>query len=216
MASFAVIGLGRFGRAVARHLTLEGQAVLAVDRDERRLELVVEEVEGTALADTTDEEAVATLQLERLAGVVVAIGPHATEASLLTTAILRELDVPRIVARAFDDRHGRLLLSMGATEILNPEDESGKRLAQQLAYPAIVEQVRLGDAAIAELEAPETFVGRPIESLDLRRQFSLTLLAIRRDEHTRANPSGEEEIESGDILVLLGSADAIRAIAALR
>lgn len=216
MANFAVIGLGRFGRAVARHLTLQGQAVLGIDLDETRLELVAAVIDGTALADTTDEEAVAALQLERLAGVVVAIGPRATEASLLSTAILRELEIPRIVGRAFDDRHGRLLLSMGATEILNPEDESGERLALRLAYPSILDQVRLGDASIAELEAPEAFVGRQIESLELRRAFSVTLLAIRRQEHTHANPDSEHEIESGDVLVLLGNSDAIRAIAALR
>lgn len=216
MANFAVIGLGRFGRAVASHLTREGQGVLAVDRDESRLALVATSVEGTATADTTSEEAVAALRLERLTGVVVAIGPRSTEASLLTTAILHELEIPRIVARAFDDRHRRLLLAMGATEVVNPEEESGQRLALHLANPSIVEQVSLGEATIAEVETPESFVGRQIEDLDLRRQFSVTLLAIRRDGRTRANPDITTVIASDDVLLLLGSSDAVRAVAALR
>jgi trk system potassium uptake protein TrkA len=124
--------------------------------------------------------------------------------------------VPRIVARAFDDRHSRLLFAMGAHEVLNPEEESGERLALHMAYPTIVDQLQLGEATIAEIEAPEAFVGRHIESLDLRRQFLVTLLAIRRQERTHSNPAADDEIESGDVLVLLGSADAIRAIAALR
>lgn len=216
MADLAVIGLGRFGRAVARSLVRDGQAVLAIDRDPARLEQVAEEVDATARADTTDEEAVAALQLERMACVVVAIGSRATEASVLTVAILRELEVPRIVARAFDERHGRLLLAIGANEVLNPEDEIGERLALHVARPGILDQIRCGSGWVAEVEAPEAFVGSPLSDLDLGPAHRVEVLAVRRGDEVTARPETDWTVESGDVLVVFGDEEAIHRIEALR
>jgi len=216
VSEFAVIGLGRFGRAVARFLAQEGQAVLAVDVDAKRLDEVADEVEAVVVADTTDEAKVASLQLARMACVVVTMGSRALEASLLTTAILRELDVPRVVARAFDERHARLLLAVGANEVINPEDEIGRRLALRLAHPGIVDQVRLGESSIAEVEAPEAYAGTTLLELDLRNRHRVTVLAIRRGGSILSNPAAEAIVESGDVLVLLGDPAAIRRLATLR
>ena len=216
MADFAVIGMGRFGRAVARSLVSDGQAVLCVDRDPGRLARVADEVDATARADTTDEQAVGALKLDRMSVVVVAIGSRATEASILTVAILRELGVPRIVARAFDERHGRLLLAIGASEVLNPEDEIGARLALRLARPSILDQFRLGDGTLAEVEVPEAWVGTPLGELDPRGGWGITILAVRRREEVSINPGPESLLESGDILVVLGEDEAVEAVAALR
>jgi trk system potassium uptake protein TrkA len=216
MAEFAVIGLGRFGRAVARSLVREGQAVLVIDHDPARLEALAGEVDATSRADTTDEQAMAALQLGRMACVVVTIGSRATEASVLTVAILRELRVPRIVARAFDERHARLLLAIGANEVLDPEDEIGSRLASRLVRPGVLDQIRFGDATVAEVEAPEAFVGSSLGELDLRKRLSLSVLAIQRGEEVTANPGAGATVESGDVLVLLGSEAAISRVAALR
>ena len=216
MAEFAIIGLGRFGRAVARALALEGQAVLAVDVDARRLDLVAEDVDAVVVADTTDEAKVASLQLGRMSCVVVTMGSRALEASLLTTAILIEQDVPRVVARAFDERHARLLLAIGANEVINPEDEIGRRLALRLSHPGIVDQVKLGEASIAEVEAPEAFVGRSLADLDPRNRHRVTVLAIRRGSEIVANPTAEARVESGDVLVLLGDPESVRQVGSLR
>lgn len=216
MADFAVIGMGRFGRAVTRSLVRDGQAVLGVDRDPARLAQVADEVDATARADTTDEETVKSLQLDRMGSVVVAIGSRATEASLLTVAILRELQVPRIVARAFDERHARLLLAIGAHEVLNPEDEMGALLALRLAHPGIVGQLRLGEAILAEIEAPEAFAGSSLGELDLAERRGVSVLAIRRGGEVLAAPSAETPVESGDLLLVLGSEEAIHRVAALR
>jgi len=216
MSEFAVIGLGRFGRAVARNLVLEGQAVLCIDRDPARLAQVGEEVDATARTDTTDQGALAALKLDRMSCVVVTIGSRATEASLLTVAILRELGVPRIVARAFDERHARLLLAIGANEVLNPEDEIGARLALRLVRPGIVDQIRLGEGTLAEIEAPEAFAGSSLADLDLRSRHGVAVLAIRRGPEVVTSPGAETGVESGDILVLLGDEEAIQKVAALR
>lgn len=215
MTEFAVIGMGRFGRAVARGLARERQAVLAIDSNPARLDQVAGEVDSVALVDATDEEALAALRLDRMACAVVTIGSRATEASILTTAILRELGVGRIVARSFDERHARLLLTVGANEVLNPEDEIGRRLATRLAFPDIFDHIRLGDAVLAEVEAPEAFAGRRLEELGLRQRWDLSVLAIRRGDETLVNPAGEAEIAGGDLLVVLGHPEAIRQVADL-
>lgn len=215
MAEFAVIGMGRFGRAVARNLALEGQAVLAIDRDARRLDVVAPDVDSVVNIDTTLEEEVKGLRLDRMSCVVVAIGSRATEASILTTAILRELGVARIVARSFDERHARLLLTVGANEVLNPEDEIGRRLATRLAFPDIFDHIKLGDAVLAEVEAPEAFAGQRLDELDLRQRYDLSVLAIRRGAATLVNPTGEAELAGGDLLVVLGHPEAIRQVADL-
>jgi trk system potassium uptake protein TrkA len=214
VAELAVIGLGRFGRAVARSLVRDGQAVLAIDRDPARLELVAEDVDATARADTTDEEALAALQLGRMACVVVTIGSRATEASILTVAILRELGVPRIVARAFDERHARLLLAIGANEVLNPEDEMGERLALHVARPGILDRFRCAGGWVAEVEAPEAFAGSALGDLDLAGDVEV--LAVRRGDRVEARPAAEWRLESGDVLIVLGGEDAIHRIEALR
>jgi trk system potassium uptake protein TrkA len=216
MSEFAVIGLGRFGRAVARSLVREGQAVLCIDRDPARLAQVGEEVDATARTDTTDQDALAALKLDRMSCVVVTIGSRATEASLLTVAILRELGVPRIVARAFDERHARLLLAIGANEVLNPEDEIGARLALRLVRPGIVDQIRLGEGTLAEIEAPEAFAGSSLGELDLRSRHGVVVLAIRRGSDVVTAPGADIGVESGDVLVLLGDEEAIQRVAALR
>jgi trk system potassium uptake protein TrkA len=216
MADFAIVGMGRFGRAVARHLAGLDQAVLAIDRDRSRLDQVSDDVEAVAVADSTDEEAMRSLQLERLACVVVTIGSRAAEASVLTTAILRELRVPRIVARAFDDRHARLLLAIGAHEILNPEEELANQLALRLAHPGVMAEISFADAVIAEIEAPESLVGVSLRDLDLRNRQGVAVLAIRRDGATLVNPGAGDAPASGDILVLLGPQSAVRKLAALK
>lgn len=216
MGQFAVIGLGRFGRAVVRNLVSVGEAVLAIDKDRGRLEQVSAEVDSVALADTTSEAAVAALNLERMTAVVVAIGSRATEASALTTAILKELEIPYIVARAFDDRHARLLRAVGAHEVLNPEDEMGRRLAFRLAHPTVIDQIVVGEGVLAEIEVPESFVGQRLSELDLRNRFGVTLVAIHRGDRTQVEPSPEEVLESGDVLVLLGDREIIERLAEKR
>lgn len=212
---FAVIGLGRFGRAVAQRLATDGQSVLAIDRDRERVEQVAETVDSAVTADTTDEETLVGLHLERMSCVVVTIGARATEASILTTALLRQLGVPRVVVRAFNELHSRVLLSVGASEVVNPEEEMGRRLAMHLAHPGIVDQIQLGDAVIAEVEAPEAFVGSTLAELDLRNQFDVTVLALRREPEVRPNPGGHDRVENGDILLMMGAPEAIKRLAAL-
>jgi trk system potassium uptake protein TrkA len=211
---FAVIGLGRFGRSLVAALRSEAQAVLAIDIDRDRVEQVADLVDGAVVCDTTDEEALAGLDLGRMTCVTVAIGERATEASILTTALLRQIGIPRIVARSFNDLHARVLRAVGAHEVVNPESEMGTRLASQLANPNIVDRLSLGNAEIAEVTAAESYVGKSLKELDLRNRLGVSVLALRRGAEVLANPSADDEVASGDILVMLGRPEAIRKLAA--
>ncbi len=215
MSEFAVVGLGQFGMSVARHLARQGASVLAVDLNQELVDNAATEVDVAIRADATDERTLEELQLETMGCVVVAIGAHSIEASILTTALMKQVGVPRIVSRAISDLHARILRTIGADEVVNPEEQMGKRLALRLAEPSIIEQVELGDSQLAEVEAPESFVGKTLIELDIRNKYGVSVMAIQRGETVMASPRAIEKILSGDILVVVGSVDSVRRIAAL-
>ncbi|MEP0774243.1 MAG: TrkA family potassium uptake protein [Acidobacteriota bacterium] len=211
---FMIIGLGRLGRSIALQLARLGEPVLAVDANRERVEAVADYVDAAACADTTDEAALAELRPERFTCGVVAIGSQAVHASILTTTLLHQAHVPRIVARAVDDLHGRVLRAVGAHEVVNPEAELGQRLAQRLSRPNVLEQLELGgDADLAEITVPEGFVGRTLIELDVRRRHGVSVVAIRRGGQVRANLSGSERLESTDLLVVIGERASIARLA---
>jgi len=154
------------------------------------------------------------LHPEHLSCAVVAIGDQSVQGSILTTALLRQAGVPHIVARAVDELHGRVLRAVGAHDVVNPEKEIGLRLARRLLQPGVFEQIELGDEAdLAEVAVPEIFVGKTLIELDLRRRHEVTAVAIQRQDKVRAALDGSERLESGDVLVVIGSREAIRRLA---
>jgi trk system potassium uptake protein TrkA len=212
---FAVIGLGQFGRSVAIHLVEQGAAVLAIDIDPERAKLIEARVDAVVVADATEEGALVELGLERMSCVVVAMGLRAKDTSIMVTALLRQRGVRRVVTRATSELHGRVLLAVGAHEIVNPEQEMGARLAHHLANPHVVDQFALGrEFVVAEIEAPETFVGRSLRDLGLRQRSSITVVLIRSGGRVISTIDPDERIASGDVLVVLGSASDVRQFAA--
>ena len=212
---FAVIGLGQFGMAVAKSLAAEDQSVLAIDNNMDHIEEVQDMVDAAVQADATDEEALYGLRLEQMSCAIVAIGVHSMESSILATAILKEMGVPRIIARATNELHARILSSVGASEVVDPEEQMGRRLARKLSHPSIVDQFDMGNAELAEVTVPEAFVGQTLAELDLRNQYKVSVLAIRSGNDIDANPRAEDRLESGDILVIIGRPVAVNRVAAL-
>lgn len=212
---FAVIGLGQFGRAVATHLVHQGEAVLAIDVDPERAKRVEAVVDAVVVADAADEAALMELDLERMSCVVVAIGVRGKETSIMVTALLRQRGVRRVVSRATSELHGRVLLAVGAHEIINPEQEMGARLAHHLANPHVLDQFELDrEHVVAEVEAPETFVGRNLRDLGLRERSKIAVMLIRRGGRVVSTIDDDEHIASGDVLVVLGTPSAVRKFAA--
>jgi len=205
-----------FGRAVALSLASEGEAVLGVDTNQEEVDRIAAELDTVVCADATDEQALRELRIERIGCCVVAIGAESMEASILTTTLLRQLGVPHIVARALGPLHARVLRAVGAHRVVSPEWEMGESLARQLAHPSVLERFDLGDEVeVAEIEVPQTLVGRTLVELDIRRRFGVSVAAIRRGDRVYATLDGGEKIQAGDVLVVIGRDEGIADLAAL-
>lgn len=212
----AVIGLGQFGRAVALSLVREGQAVLAVDVDRDRTGMVEQHVDAVVIADATSESALAELNLERMSVVVVAMGMRAKDTSIMVTALLRQRGVRRIVTRAINELHGRVLLAVGAHEIVNPEADTGVRLARHLAHPHVVDQLPLGrENVVAEVEVPQAFVGQTYSEVDFLDRWNLHPLLVRRGTDVMRSLSEAGAIEKNDLILVMGHPPDVRRFAAL-
>ncbi len=212
---YTVIGAGQFGRAVAMSLATQGQSVLVIDQDEELIQEIGPEVDAAVAADSTDERSLNELGLRSMSAVIVAIGTGSLESSIMTTALLRQIGVPRIIARAVSNLHARVLLSVGAHEVINPELEMGNRLAVRLVQPTIKDQMEMGTSNLAEIVLPERFVGQNLRELDMRNRYELSVMAIRRWDQVIANPAASETLKAGDVLVVIGTPDAIRGVACL-
>ena len=216
VGEFLVIGLGRFGRGLALNLARLGQSVLVVDINQGRVQSVAAEIDSAVCADATDEAALREIHPERMTCAIVAIGMEGVQASILAAALLHQMGVPRIVARAVDELHARVLRAVGAHEIVNPEAEIADRLARRLAQPDVFSQMELGDEAdLAEVAAPAAFIGKTLVELDVRRKYGVSVVAIRKGDSIRANLDGNERLEGKDVLVLIGTKSAIRRLAAM-
>jgi trk system potassium uptake protein TrkA len=212
MKQVAVIGLGRFGSSVARTLASSGCEVLAVDVDEARVKAIADEVTDAVRANALDDEALRSLGLRNFEVVVVAIG-HEVEASILTTVLLKEMGVPKIVAKAQDDLHGRVLQKVGADIVVFPERDMGVRLAHTLISRNVIDEIQIStDYSIMEIQAPPRFLDRSLKELELRQRFGLTVLAIRRADRIIVSPDAEQTLEEGDILVTLGQPEKLESL----
>lgn len=204
MSDFAVIGLGRFGSSVARTLYELGHNVLAMDRDESALREVVDHVTHAVQVDSTDPEALRAVGVTNVDAVVVAIGVDIQE-SILTTMLLKELGCRKVVAKAVDERQGKVLEKVGADQVVFPERDMGVRVAHSLASPNVLEYIQLSpEYTIEEVNVPERLDGRTLGDLDLRTKFGVNVLLIRRDSQLLISPATDVRLQTGDVLVVVG------------
>lgn len=199
-----VVGLGRFGSAVARTLYQLGHEVLAVDSDGRRVQELADEVTHAVQADGTDQEAMAQLGVADFDAAVVAIGSDLGQ-SILTTLTLRELGCKYIIGKAASDQHARILERIGADRVVFPERETGLRLAHTFAARFVMDYMDLGSGyGIANTKPPEHFVGKTLEELDLRERYGLTLIAVTHGREVTLHPRRDQRVSPGDLLVVAG------------
>jgi len=204
MSEFAVIGMGRFGRSVAMTLHQLGHRVLAIDKDEEALRGVGEEVTHAVQLDSTAPEALRGVGITNFDAVVVAIGDFIEE-SILTTLLLKELGCEKIVAKAVDDRQGKVLEKVGAHLVVYPERDMGVRIAHTLAAPGVVDYLEISPTfSIEELSVSERMAGSTLAKLDLKARFGVSVLLIRRDSELMISPGQDTTLQAGDVLVVVG------------
>jgi len=209
--NFAVIGLGRFGAAMATTLAGLGHDVIGIDSDEDRVRTLADVVSLAIELDATDERAVRAAGIQDVDVAVVSIGEN-MEASLLVVTLLFELGIKNIVAKAVTPLHGRILEKLGVTRVVFPEREMAVRIAHSLVVPNVLDYIELSkDYSIVEVPAPKEFVGKTLRDIGLRARFGLTTIAIKHatrpnePEASNIAPGPDDVIQAGDILALLGS-----------
>ncbi len=216
MRQFVVIGLGRFGSSVARTLEERGFEVLAVDSDEEKVAEIADSVTHAVQLDATDERALRSVGVPEMDVAVVAVGDISS--SILITLLLKELGVPLVVSKALDSLHAKVLRRVGADRVNFPERDMGVRVAESLATPRIFDYIEVSPThSIVELVAPASFSGKTMRELDVRAQYGVNVIAIKRkkpkiseegeseiEEEFILGPSADEEIVQGDLLVILG------------
>jgi trk system potassium uptake protein TrkA len=208
---FAVIGLGRFGTSVALALIESGHSVLGIDHDEQLVQQLVDDLTQAVILDATDEDALREVDIASFDTVIVAIGAD-FESNLLTTVSLKHLGVRHVICKAVTGRQAEILLRVGADEVVQPEHDAGRRLAEQLTAPAVQERLHLGpEHSLAELIAPDSTTGKSLLDLDLRRRMGVTVLLIERDNQHIVSPPSDTVILPNDLLVVLGSNKDLRA-----
>ena len=200
-----VVGLGQFGMALATSLAEKGVEVLAVDTDEDHVRVAAPLVAEALRLDGTDEQALARTLPDQRDVCVCAIGNEARESSIIATALLRQLGAKRLVARAVDPLHERILRLVGAHEIVNPERAFGERLATRLLYADVVDEILLGrDLVLTELHPPGAFVGRTLAELQLPNRFEVTVVGVRRpDRDTVDLPTATRRLAEDDLLLVV-------------
>lgn len=204
---FAVIGLGRFGRAVCSTLHHLGYEVLGIDSDERRVNTVLAEQQASHAVqlDATDPIALKEVSIGDFDTVIIAIGNYVQE-SVVTTLNVKEAKVPYVVAKASSEIHCKLLKKVGADHVVFPEHEMGCVLARSLTRPGILDRFELDpDHSIIEATVPEEFDGKTIMELELRKHYGLNLLAVCKEGKFEINPSPVLRLQKGWMMVVIGS-----------
>ena len=211
---FLIIGLGQFGSSLARALAHHGNEVIVADSDAGRVAELAPHVADAVVVDGTDEVVLARLGPAQRDVCVCAIGGDSRESSIITTALLRQLGARRVLARAADTVHARILALVGAHEVVNPEEDFGERLAIRLAWRHVINVLPLGgDLVLTEIVAPESFWGRTLAELELRRRFGVTVSAVRREGPAGVVvgiPDPHQPFLRGDALMLVSAEGAAR------
>ena len=185
--SFAVLGLGKSGRAVARELAENGAEVIVADKSEELVNSVADDVTVAMIADLTSAEAIKGLGISNVDVVVVTMA-LSLEASIMSVMVAKELGVPHVVAKAKSKRMGEILSKVGADEIVFPEEEAGKALSKKLLSEDFLDYFDISDdLCILEMRPKDEWVGKNLIDLDLRKKYDINVAAITVDGKMKAS-----------------------------
>lgn len=212
MKQFAIIGMGRFGASLAKTLAKMGYEVLAIDADENKVEEIADVVTHAVQANALEETVLKSLGLRNFDVVVVAIGQD-IQSNILVTVMLKEMGVKKVVAKASTELQGKVLQKIGADIVVFPERDMGERVARWLVSKNIIDQINLSpDYSLVELAAPAEVAGVTLLESNLRKKYGITVLAIRRGQDFIISPGAKQEILEGDILIVIGSNEKLKAL----
>lgn len=218
MKKFAVIGLGTFGFHVAKALYEDGNEVIAIDTDKERVQAIDAYATEAIVMDATDKEALKSLGLETIDGVIVSTGTNIS-IDILICLYLNEIKVKRILAKALDDDHAKILRKVGATEIIHPERDMALRVARSLSTPNILDFIPLSkEFDLVQVSSPEEFTGKSLKELNLGAKYNVHIIAIKElvPENFVLVPPASFVIKNSDILIMLGKEENLKKIKVLK
>ncbi|MBP1041383.1 TrkA family potassium uptake protein [Vagococcus sp. BWB3-3] len=204
--NFAIIGLGRFGGSLCETLIESGQEVLAIDRDEDRINEYMNIATHAVVANAIDEMTLRSLGLRNFDHVIIAIGED-IQASILVTLMAKEMGVPNVTAKAQNEYHAKVLYKIGADRVVHPERDMGIKVAHNLVSKNILDYLELSDEySLAEVKVTNPkFFDKNLLELNFRQKFGLNIVAIRRGERLIISPLAEELVLKNDCLLLIGA-----------
>uniref|UniRef100_A0A7C4YI62 TrkA family potassium uptake protein n=1 Tax=candidate division WOR-3 bacterium TaxID=2052148 RepID=A0A7C4YI62_UNCW3 len=217
MKDIVVIGLGAFGFTVAKELSSKKMNVLVIDKDEEKVENISDSVMQAIIGDATDIEVLKNAGVQNFETAIVSVGDD-IPSSIIITLNLKELGLKQVIAKAMNDMQARALRRVGADKIVFPERDSALKLAESIANPSIFEHIELSpDYGLMEVKAPRRFLEKTLSELDVRKEYGVNVIAIKRPnveiseegktimkENVIIAPSGNEKIKEGDIIVVVG------------
>lgn len=220
---YIIVGLGTFGASLGEKLTAQGNEVIGIDNKMNKVDLLKERISHTIFMDATDEFTVSGLPLKDTDVVIIAIGED-QGTNVMATALFKNLQVKRLISRAIDPLHEKVLIAIGVDEIVHPEEETAERWAKKLCLNNVIDSFELSDDfSIIEINIPERHVGKTIREIQLRRNYNILALTTikktkiksfvgqsRNEDKVQGVASPDTVLEKNDILVIYGANSDLR------
>ncbi len=210
--TYAVFGLGRYGRAVAEELVNNGAEVLAVDIDQNNVNAASETIPICKCADITKSEVIKRLGISNMNVVIIAMAGN-LEASVMAVTLCKEVGVETVIVKCGNEMHQKILSRVGADKVIIPEKESGARLARSLLTAGFSEMLELSeDISMVELEVKPDWVGKNLIELALRKKYTLNVVAIKQGQSINIEVDPAMPLEDGSKLIVIANTDKLKKI----
>lgn len=208
--TYAVLGLGRYGRAVAEELVKNGAEVLAVDIDPNNVNSAVEDIPVCKCADITEPEVIKRLGISNVDVVIIAMASN-LEASVMAVTLCKEAGVETVIVKCGNEMHQKILSRVGADKVIFPEKESGIRLAKNLLTSGFAEMIELSDdISMVEINIKDEWVGKTLVELSLRKKYSINVVAIRKGEEITTTIDPTLPLEKGMDLIVIANTSKLK------
>lgn len=202
---YAVFGLGRYGRAIAQELVDNGMEIIAVDVNQSIVNEASVYLPVCKCADVTDPEVIAQLGIAELDTVIICMAEN-LEASVMAVTLCKESGVRTVIAKCANEMHQKILLRVGADQVVFPENESGIRLAKNLLSSGFIDMIALSkDVSIIEIDVKDEWVGKNLIELDLRKKYGFNIVAVKKGENVSVIINPEQALDSGTTLIVIAN-----------
>lgn len=205
--TYAVFGLGRYGKAVVKELVENGAEVIAVDDNEENVDEIVNIVPVCKCADVTDPEVIKQLGIENIDTVIIAMASN-LESSVMATVLCKEAGVKNVIVKCASEIHGKVLSRVGADKIVIPEMESGKRLAKNILSSGFIDMVELSEGvSMVEIDVRPEWIGKSLKELNLRKKYSVNIVALKQGEAINTFIDPEMPLAEGMKFIVIADTD---------